>query len=408
MKRCRLLLSLLVGMFLISSCASASDVYFEASPDVYLVEPAGGPERLDTPGEEPVEGDPIRDETPAQTVVQDPQGESKESEDDSDGWVENWSTEWEDHWDEDESKYYEGPWNEPREESKKEPAAGSQQPQTVKPQTEQKKPTQSQKLPAVTVPATNDNSVDALLGVNRLRPDYNLGICQNLSGEVSVLLFYMDDYQGTWTADKIDKFTNQEVGPGLVFLELYATKYGVDLDLNIKGVYSGIFYSGEVVVDTRGVGYSTNDALDQAARQLNWSTDDEMVESFINQYGTEVVCITIFDKKGTAYAINPPRGSSSKVQEHVVLFTMDLESGGKDPVGSQSSVTAHEVLHLYGAEDFYITSGRKELAKKHYPADIMLGANYYIGTNNITPATAFYVGWTDNAPNVLSEAGWNE
>ena len=83
----------------------------------------------------------------------------------------------------------------------------------------------------------NDNDknfVEELVGINKLRVDYNLGTCRNLSGNVSVILFFMDDFESGWTADEITNFTNNEVTPGLAFLEKEAKSYGVELDLSIK------------------------------------------------------------------------------------------------------------------------------------------------------------------------------
>ncbi|MGM9682861.1 MAG: hypothetical protein ACI3XQ_04615 [Eubacteriales bacterium] len=252
----------------------------------------------------------------------------------------------------------------------------------------------------------NEEFVEELVGIDKLRVDYNLGTCRNLSGNVSVILFYMDDFESGWTADEITKFTNNEVKPGLAFLEREAKLYGVELNLSIKQSYSSIFYDDEVIISTKETGLATIDVLSQAAHGLHYSSDEEMIADFRSQYGTEIVCFTIFNKNGTAYAINPHRGQTIQIEEHCIVFAYDLNSNHHDPIGSQSSIVAHELLHLFGAEDYYATTGRKTLSKKYYPADIMLSANYYIITNNIGNATAFYIGWTDIVPDVLYNDNW--
>ncbi len=260
--------------------------------------------------------------------------------------------------------------------------------------------------------SSNNNSVDSepiedeLVGINKLRVDYDLGTCRNLSGNVSVVLFYMDDFESSWTPEEITNFTDNEVKPGLAFLEKEAKLHGVELNLSIKQSYSSIFYDDEVIVSTKATGLATIDVISQAAYSLNYASDKEMLADFKSQYGTEVVCFTIFNKNGTAYAINPKRGANLEVEEHCIVFAYDLNSNRNDPIGSQSSIVAHEMLHLFGAEDFYTTVDRKALARKYYPADIMLGANYYIITNNIGDATAFYIGWSDEVPDVLYNENW--
>ena len=252
----------------------------------------------------------------------------------------------------------------------------------------------------------NETSSEELVGVNKFRVDYDLGTCRDLSGNVSVILFYMDDFESNWTSDEIKKFTNNEVKPGLAFLEKEAKLHDIELNLSIKESHSSIFYDGDVILSIKDTGLATVDVLTQAAYSLNYSSDEEMIADLKFLYGTEVVCFTIFNKNGTAYAINPHRGETMQIEEHCIVFAYDLNSDRNDPIGSQASVVAHEMLHLYGAEDFYATAKRKALAKKYYPADIMLSANYYIATNNIDDATAFYIGWSDKVPHILYDKNW--
>ena len=251
-----------------------------------------------------------------------------------------------------------------------------------------------------------EDSADQLFGVNKLRVDYDLGTCRDLKGNVSVVLFYMDDFESSWTTDEIKKFTEQEIEPALVFLEIQAMLHGVKLNLSIKQSYSSLFYDDEVILDVAGTGLATIDVLSQAARGLDYFSDEEMISDFRNRYETEVVCFTIFNKNGISYAINPHRGETIQIEEHCIIFAYDLNSDRDDPIGAQSSVVVHEMLHLFGAEDLYTPVARKTLAREYYPDDIMLGANYYIITNNIGEATAFYIGWTDEVPAVFRHRNW--
>ena len=60
---------------------------------------------------------------------------------------------------------------------------------------------------------------DELSEIDRLRPDYNLGTCKSLRGEVAVVLFYVDDDESQWTREERERFTQNEVRPALAFLE---------------------------------------------------------------------------------------------------------------------------------------------------------------------------------------------
>ena len=77
---------------------------------------------------------------------------------------------------------------------------------------------------------TMQNEKD-LSSINQLREDYHLGTCKELKGNVSVILFYIDDFESRWAEAEIDRFTKKEVMPGLAFLEQEAKKYGIELNL---------------------------------------------------------------------------------------------------------------------------------------------------------------------------------
>lgn len=235
-----------------------------------------------------------------------------------------------------------------------------------------------------------------------LREDFDLGSCRNLRGDVVVILFYPDDAESRWTADEIQRFTENEVMPGLRFLEKEAARYGVSLRFRIEAVYSSLTYRGDLINDVRSEGYATADVLKQMAKALHYSSDADMLYVFRNAYQTqEVVCLTVFNKDGTAYAINPKRQSETKAAEHCILFARDRNIAVNGAKGTQASVVAHEILHLYGAEDLYATEARKALAKEFCANDIMLSTKYQISRNDIGAVTAFYVGWTDDVPSLL-------
>ncbi len=243
--------------------------------------------------------------------------------------------------------------------------------------------------------------------INQWREDYNLVTCKTLSGNISVILFYVDDFESFWTDKEINDFTKKEIELGLLFLEQEAKKYGIELDLTVEKSYSAIYYDDEVITSVKNTGLASADVLWQAALQIDYTSSTKMINAFKSKYKTdEIVCFTIFNKDGTSYALNPKRDADIKIDEHCIVFARDLNSIQNGPAGSQAAVIAHEMLHLYGAEDFYASSSRKNLAKIYYPSDIMLSAAYDIDTNTVESATAFYVGWTNTVPDILKQKEW--
>ena len=108
----------------------------------------------------------------------------------------------------------------------------------------------------------------------------NLGTCKHLRGDVSVVLFFIKDYESSWTDNEISDFTEKEMISGLDFLENQAKKYGVDLELNIRQTHSNVFYDGEVIEDINQNGNATINVLYKAAEEQmrfldNWIERNE-------------------------------------------------------------------------------------------------------------------------------------
>ena len=257
----------------------------------------------------------------------------------------------------------------------------------------------------------SNNVTDATIPSDQIdsyRDEYNLGTCKELSGDVSVALFYMEDFESSWTNEEMEQFTHNEVEPALAFLEREALKYGIYLDLHISIIYENLFYDGEVVTNSKETGTVSSNTLSQVANRIGFSNTTEMLYHFRTQYQTdEVICFTIFNKNGNGYGINPPRRYVYDIDEHCVLFAQTLYPEENIRSGSQASIIACDTLYLFGAESFYSNADRKRLAKKYFPSDIMLTQQYDVRYNTIDEVTAFYIGWTDDVPEILLNKDWN-
>jgi hypothetical protein len=91
--------------------------------------------------------------------------------------------------------------------------------------------------------------------------------------------------------------------------------------------------------------------------------------------------------------------------EHCVVFS-EHYNYSLDEQGAGAATIAHEILHLFGAEDYYTPNARKALANKTYPKDIMLEARDDVSKNDIGDLTAYSIGWTDVAPEICSNPKW--
>lgn len=247
-----------------------------------------------------------------------------------------------------------------------------------------------------------------------LRPNYGLANCRKLEGNPVVVLLFMDDDESHWNADEISTFTEEHILLGLNYLENNAKKWGVDLDFVVEshsthlGAYE-LKYEG-IVNTNLYVGGSSKDVLDQAAQDMGCDSNWELYSYYKSKYpNDDIIFLNFLNKSGISYTRHAISTGYLEYSEHCVIFA---DYWGFPPetrkYGSRAATVAHEILHLFGAEDFYSSSAREALANKLYPNDIMLWQYDDINDNLIGDYTAFSVGWTTMVPDVCFENKWWE
>lgn len=244
------------------------------------------------------------------------------------------------------------------------------------------------------------------------RPSYNVGNCRTLEGKPYVVVIYLDDCESSWTESGVLNFNQTLVQPALDFLEEHASRWGVRLDLEM-GYYATyghpnrpVKYNGRVGRFLENNDYS-RDILDQAAMSLGFSSKEDMHDQLVEYSGREQIAYLIMLNKGgrsytIAYDEETAGGSDRYKLEYCVIFA-GFEDDSYD---SASDTVAHEMLHLFGADDYYMPDSRKALAQKYYPDDLMLCAKSDLKYFDLGDYTAYCVGWTDTVPSVCSEPGW--
>ncbi len=239
------------------------------------------------------------------------------------------------------------------------------------------------------------------------RPNYALGNCRKLEGNPVVVLLFVDDRESTWTAEEVEAFTQEHVLVGLEFLEKQAKLWGVHLDFTVESYstpFSGYELAYDGVVNTNlFVGGSTKDVLGQAATDIGCASDWELYSYYKSKHpDDDIIFLNLLNKAGISYARHAISTGYSAYSEHCVIFTDYLDGTG----GSRASTVAHEILHLFGAEDFYTPSSREALALQQYPDDIMLLRFNEMDDHDLGDCTAFSVGWTNRVPSVCYNAKW--
>ena len=242
------------------------------------------------------------------------------------------------------------------------------------------------------------------------RESYNVGSCRQLKGDPFLLVIFLEDDVSSWREDQVHTALEQNVMPAIDFMESEARVWGVSLDVHTD--YRASYRNPDRPVKYNGVikNYSngtSRDLLDQTAASLGYSSKEEMHEKLMAFTGRDQIGYVFMVNKGgrsycTCYS-SQFRGSSADYQmEYAVVFsgfTDDSNDTGSDTV-------VHEVLHMFGAEDYYYPDCRKFLARQYYPKDIMLCAMPALEYAELGDFTAYTIGWTDREPAICSNPNW--
>lgn len=253
--------------------------------------------------------------------------------------------------------------------------------------------------------ASNDDTP-----IKSFRATYNLGSCKKLEGTIVVLFLFTDDSESHWDSDSLSKFESSQTQKALTYLEDKASQYGKTLNFISKS-YSVIggdntIYSKSIIKDANSNNMSY-DALENICENMGYGTSDGLFADVRKEYpNCEIIPIILLNKDGTSYA----RGvytPESTMPEHCIIFTRNLGvTSAPFLPGNRASTIAHEILHLYGAEDFYNMEGRSALASKYYPSDIMYYVDGFVNRNKIGDFTAYTIGWTDDVPDICNDENW--
>ncbi len=242
---------------------------------------------------------------------------------------------------------------------------------------------------------------------------YNLGNCGTLTRNPTLVVLFVDDAESAWNDTLIQHFQNVQIAKAVEWLEQQATKNGVPLDIQTK-FYHGTLDNGGRVYYPDTIDHKPNDAdydlLETVVANMEEGTGDQFYAKLRRDNGGEdVIFLCMVNKDGLSYA----RGHAdpySHILEYAVVYARDTDVPAADTLHqkthNRASVVAHEVLHLFGAEEMYDPAGRNAIAIQKYPKDVMLWTESFIVRNEISPFTAYCIGWTDTVPDICYDPDW--
>ena len=198
------------------------------------------------------------------------------------------------------------------------------------------------------------------------------GNCETLTGKICLMLVFVSDIESTWDSTSRAE-AESRLCDEMTKMMNYADGFGVDLSI----------YYGEwdLYLPTDVESYTAYDWQDTFVSKVGYDSFHDVQLSLEKEWQVaSVPVVFVLNKEGRACAYT---SSQDTGEEFLTVYSSDYSS------------FCHEMLHLYGAEDFYYPKVVTDAANTYLPDSIMLSGE------KVDDFTAYIVGWkktlSDNA-----------
>lgn len=227
--------------------------------------------------------------------------------------------------------------------------------------------------------------VDYALGdLGEPRSSYNLGSAKILEGENIIVSLFVDSKDFRWTYKKKNE-TLSMLTDACDYLKEQASEYGKDV--------SFIYKWDEDFSLLKTARFDCNPDSEEFEDELDlqfdyWTKTKIDYDALLRRYNADnIFTMMFFGVEGRSFAVCYDGIDNTK--ESIIIFGSSL-----------AAEYAHEILHLYGAHDYYkgaeYTDDVVNVIKKKYPDDIMLTISFSKKiTNTVSNLTAYHLGWID-------------
>lgn len=193
----------------------------------------------------------------------------------------------------------------------------------------------------------------------------NLGSCRELTGDVAIQVVFVDGDEGAWDEKNMAEY-KKAMGQAYDQLTRWGRDYGQEVRISLRYAHTAESMDLDFLDSDAWADHVLNNA-DLPARG-----DDSV-------YMQECMpIIFLLNEGGRAYAC---ANASETYNDYLICFN-----------NSTVSSFSHELLHLYGAVDYYYPLAYQEAAQKYFPQSIMFTTEEHKEFDGLT---AYIIGWTD-------------
>ena len=224
---------------------------------------------------------------------------------------------------------------------------------------------------------------------------------QELIGHVCVEHIFVEDGTAKWEHDDRREIRRRSTA-ALEYLTTVAASYDVDLSWH-EDVHH--VSSTEEIPSSYTNGGWTGEILNSAVLEV--AALSRIPTCSVKICNERLVLVHV-PRVGRSYS--QPEGSFTDLgTERAVIYQRELHTGVSASDDARATIltpergatVAHEILHLFGAEDFYEPEARAVEARRRYPDAVMLQSNRALTDVTISDYTAYKIGWTQEQPEPL-------
>ena len=202
------------------------------------------------------------------------------------------------------------------------------------------------------------------------------GYCETFSGDVVLNFVFVTDSESGWTSDEIAQ-AKVDLDGYVISVRERASEYGVPLNLSYE--------FKEASISVAATQDDTERWRNKVAVALGYLSEDnaQLALEAIQDCDSAPI-FYLLNKKGRSVA---NMGLSRTGGESVIYYVKDGNAGA----------FTHELLHVFGARDFYYPESVQTLADTYLSGSIMISSDAEDGVDDLT---AYLVGWRDDiSPN---------